>query len=58
MEPADEVEELRALLRKVQKSVGWWASLSYIDGSLGRPSRWTEAERELLRRAGLDRHDV
>lgn len=45
----DEIDALRALLRKVRGSVGWWAALSYIDGALGQPTRWAEEERELLR---------
>lgn len=53
--PADEVFALRALLRKIQPTVGWWAALSYIDGPHGQKSRWTEEEQALLRRAGLTR---
>ena len=53
-----EADALRALLVKVRNSVGWWAALSYVDGPHGQPSRWTPAEQELLRRAGLDRHTV
>lgn len=49
---AEEVEALREMLRKVQKGVGWWAALSYVDGVNGQ-SRWTEQERALLHRAGL-----
>ena len=49
----DEVEALQSLLRKVHNSVGWWAALSYVDGVRGSKSRWSEAEQELLRRAGL-----
>lgn len=53
MIPEQEVEALRALLRKVQNSVGWWAALSYVDGVRGSKSRWSESEQELLYRAGL-----
>lgn len=51
MSDAEEVVALRAMLRKVQGSVGWWAALSYIDGVYGGKSRWSTDERELLRRA-------
>lgn len=53
MTDEQEVDELRALLRKVQGAVGWWAALSFIDGVRGQKSRWSEAEQDLLRRAGL-----
>lgn len=49
----DEIAALRATLRKVRNSAGWWAALSYVDGVRGQKSRWTEEEQELLRRAGL-----
>lgn len=50
-----EVEELRALLRKVKGSVGLWAALSYVGGTHSIGSRWTPEERQLLNRAfGLD----
>lgn len=48
-----EVEALRSVLCKTQKSVGWWAALSFISGAHGKPSRWTVEEQQLLRRAGL-----
>lgn len=53
MTTEQEVEALRAMLRKVSGAVGWWAALSYVEGVRGHKSRWTEAEQELLRRAGL-----
>jgi hypothetical protein len=54
-DPDDEIEALRALLRKTRNSVGWWAALSYVDGVNhdDSTSRWTSAERALLHRAGL-----
>lgn len=51
MTPEQEVAALRALLRKVRGAVGWWASLAYVDGAHGRPSRWSAEEQELLHRA-------
>ncbi len=49
-----EIEALRALLRKVSGSVSLWAALSFVDGVRGTiPTRWTDEERALLRRAGL-----
>lgn len=49
-----EVEALRAVLRKVQRSAGNWAALSYVDGFRGAPcKRWNAEERALLHRAGL-----
>lgn len=47
MTPEEEVEALRALLRRVRGAVGHWAALSYVETS----GRWSEKERELLRRA-------
>lgn len=46
-----EVLALRALLRKVKNSVGWWAALSYIEGTHSAASRWSPDEQALLRRA-------
>ncbi len=50
-EMEEELDALRALLRKVEGSPSWWASLSYIDGVHGQPSRWSPEEQALLRRA-------
>lgn len=46
-----EVVALRALVRKVKNSVGWWAALSYVEGAHGLPSRWSADEQALLHRA-------
>jgi hypothetical protein len=53
MTPEQELEALRALLRKVSGAVRWWAALNYVDGLRGRKSSWSEDEQALLRRAGL-----
>lgn len=47
----EEVEALRALLRKIRVSVGWWAALDYVEGVRGGPSRWSPEEQALLWRA-------